>query len=183
MGSFACDLHTVSEYLDKQCLCLSGNSKFKFCCFYSGLSLFVFFSCFLPTTPWYLALHQNPHNHIHGRRITQRAMREDVCAAVRWGLLMLKTQGWGDASWNCMSLFLKGFLNWKTNNDESGVDGVCDSNNFESGIPWSSHLPWPQIPSGSSILLLYYCKCWLVTDLQPAWKSLAEVDQCWVITE
>lgn len=49
MDSFACDLHMVSEYLDKQCLCISGNSKFKFCCFFLGLSLFVLFSCFLPT--------------------------------------------------------------------------------------------------------------------------------------
>lgn len=51
MGSFACDLHMVSEYLDKQFLCVSGDSKFKFCCFFFGLSLFVLFSCFLPTTP------------------------------------------------------------------------------------------------------------------------------------
>lgn len=187
MGSFACDLHMVSEYLDKQCSVFQAIPNLNFVSFslvFPSLSSSSF-SCPQLYDIW---LHSRIHTVAYMEALWRGEPREERATWARYyccyalGSVHAEDLGW-EGKLEVQEPILEGFPQLKINNDESGgVDGDNgDSNNY-----WVRHakkfpcdLPKPRIhPFNVYFRVNAGVIHWSTTFVE---KSITDVCQCRVL--
>lgn len=153
MGSFACDLHIISESLGKQWWCFAGSSLFIFCCF----------------TPESTGAHTWKKFQVSERK--KRAVQEKLCSVVHWGGCKSGSPLVGRKGAGMGSLFLWDHLICRMDNDESDTFG--DGVGFD--VP-----PTPYVTTQTqntfwinSFSLLSKCQHWFNSQFLNLWGKMS----------